>query len=159
MRGAIVALSPQRVIGAGGQLPWHYPADLRRFKQLTVGGTIIMGRKTWDSIAQRALPQRRNIVISRQRLTNVDNFDNIDDALTTTTGDIWFIGGAALYEAALAYCDLVDTTIVPDLVEADDAVYFPELDPLVWTAGPVSVMLEDPRLKLCRYHRVNDLTV
>ena len=153
MRGAIVALARNGVIGVAGQLPWHYPAELQRFKQITLNSTIIMGRITRDSLAHRALPQRRNIVISQQRRSDVECFDNIEAALAAIEGDTWFIGGTQLYAAALDYCDIVDTTQVPVTVEAKDAVFFPELDPALWKAGPVSDLPGDPRLKLCRYHR------
>ena len=154
MRGAIVALARNGVIGVAGQLPWHYPADLQRFKQITLSSTIIMGRITWDSLGHRALPQRRNIVISQQRRSDVECFDIIEAALAAIEGDTWFIGGAQLYAAALDYCDIVDTTQVPDTVGTEDAVFFPELDPMLWKTGPVSDLPEDPRLKLCRYPRV-----
>ena len=72
MRAAIVAISPERVIGIDGELPWHYSADLRRFKRLTMGTTVIMGRRTWESIGSRPLPGRHNIVITKNPLPDID---------------------------------------------------------------------------------------
>ena len=66
MIAAIVAMSPERVIGLDGNLPWHYPVDLKRFRNVTLGTTVIMGRKTWESLNSKALPKRRNIVITRR---------------------------------------------------------------------------------------------
>ncbi|HIO89084.1 MAG TPA: dihydrofolate reductase, partial [Candidatus Marinimicrobia bacterium] len=67
MKGILVAVSPEGIIGKDNSIPWHYPEDLKRFKKLTLGKTVIMGRNTWESIPekQRPLPDRRNIVITR----------------------------------------------------------------------------------------------
>ena len=155
MRAAIVAMSPTRVIGAGGVLPWHYPADLKRFKQRTLGTTIIMGRRTWESIGCKTLPKRRNIVITSALLLNVETFPSIDDALLHCDGQTWFIGGAMLYETALSYCDLVDITYVPDRVLVQNAAYFPELSTVDWRPGPVHPIADDHRLKQqCYYRRI-----
>jgi len=153
VRAAIVAMSRTRVIGVSGTLPWHYPADLRRFKHVTLGSTIIMGRGTWESIGSKVLPNRRNIVVTCHELMGVETHPSIDEALRRCEDDIWFIGGAQLYTAALAYCDLIDMTHVPDHVTSEQAVYFPDLDPTEWRAGPLSPMVEDPRLKQQRFYR------
>ena len=89
MKGILVAVSPEGIIGKNNTIPWHYSADLKRFKRLTTGKTIIMGRKTWESLPVKPLPNRRNIVISRSSLENVDCFQSIDEALKTCEGDIW----------------------------------------------------------------------
>ena len=146
-------MSPARVIGVDGVLPWHYPADLRRFKQRTLGATIIMGRLTWESIGCKKLPKRRNVVITSAQLPHVETFLSIDEALLHCDGQIWFIGGAKLYESALSYCDLVDITHVPDQVLSDSVVYFPELSPAEWRPGPMNPMAEDHRLKQQCYFR------
>lgn len=148
-------MSPARVIGVNGILPWHYPVDLRRFKQRTLGATIIMGRLTWESIGCKKLPKRRNVVITGAQLPHVETFLSIDDALLHCDGQIWFIGGAMLYEAALSYCELVDITHVPDQILSDGAVYFPELSPTEWRPGPMNPMAGDHRLKQqCYFRRV-----
>ena len=148
-------MSPARVIGVGGTLPWHYPADLRRFKERTLGTTIIMGRLTWESIGRKQLPKRRNVVITGTQLPHVETFPSIDEALVHCDGPVWFIGGATLYESALSYCDLVDVTHVPDQVLSRGAVYFPELNSAEWRPGPLNPMAEDHRLKQqCYFRRV-----
>ena len=153
MRAAIVAISPERVIGIDGELPWHYSADLRRFKRLTMGTTVIMGRRTWESIGSRPLPGRHNIVITKNPLPDIDYYGSLSDALADSEGDVWFIGGAHLYRSALPFCDFIDVTLVPDRVNSPDAVYFPELDPAQWRSEPPQPLAEDPRLSHCRYYR------
>ena len=91
MKGILVAVSPEGIIGKNNTIPWHYSADLKRFKRLTVGNTIIMGRKTWESLPIKPLPERRNIVISRSDIENTECFRTIDKAIETCEGDIWFI--------------------------------------------------------------------
>lgn len=153
MHGMIVAVSANGVIGTEGKLPWHYSEDLKRFKELTLGKTIIMGRNTWESLPRRPLPGRRNIVITRCRLNDVECFTSIEEALAASDGDVWFIGGAQLYEEAVDYCDVVDLTRVPDFVESDNAVYFPDIDYDQWQAGSWMVNESDPRLSHQRLTR------
>ena len=153
LRAAIVAITQDRVIGADGKLPWHYSADMKRFKQLTLGTTIIMGRGTWESIGAKPLAGRRNIVITRSLLDGVQCYTTIPAALATCTGDVWFIGGGQLYAAALEFCDFIDVTQVPDKISAGNTVYFPELDPGVWQAEPMTPLATDPRLSHGRYYR------
>jgi len=139
-RGIIVAISPERVMGLHGKIPWHYPADLKRFKRLTLGTTIVYGRLTWESIGKRPLPNRRNLVITSapiRDVPNVESFPDIASALAGVTGPVWFCGGARIYEEAMrAYADFIDVTYVPDHVADPDAVRFPPIDPAVWEAGP-----------------------
>jgi len=135
LRGAIVAMTRERVIGVDGKLPWHYPEDLRRFKQRTMNCAIIMGRVTWDSIDRNPLPGRRNIVISRTGVTGVECHPTIAAALNACAGiDTWFIGGAQIYQAAMPYIEVLDVTFVPDEVEGNDSVRFPKIDWTQWKA-------------------------
>jgi dihydrofolate reductase len=153
IRAAIVAMSAERVIGQAGSLPWYYPEDLKRFKGLTLDTTIIMGRRTWESIGSKALPGRQNKVITRATLNHVPCFASVEAALDSCSGDIWFIGGAQLYTEALEYCNFVDVTWVPDHVEGENLVYFPELDRSQWGAGPRLAFATDPRLACQRFTR------
>ena len=127
MKGILVATSPEGIIGKDNTIPWHYSEDLKRFKRLTVGKNIIMGRKTWESLPIKPLPDRRNIVITRNPIDNVECFKSINDAVKTCEGDIWFIGGAGIYEEAMRLADCIDMTLVPDKITGDDCVYFPEI--------------------------------
>jgi len=147
MIGAIVAMTEDGVIGKDGTLPWHYSADLKRFKRLTMGATIIMGRKTWESLPKKPLPGRRNIVITRSDIPDVECFRSIEGALADCTGDVWFIGGAQLFEQGLAYCDLIDMTYVPDKVKGENIVRLDNVAWDEWDAGPLVVHEDDVRLK------------
>ena len=118
-----------------------------------MGSTVIMGRRTWQSIGSKPLPGRHNIVITRNLLSGVDSYINLSEALASCEGDIWFIGGAKLYAAALNYCDFIDVMWVPDEVTGDDLVYFPELPPSDWRAGSKTPLAEDNRLISQRFYR------
>jgi dihydrofolate reductase len=112
---AIVAANRDGVIAVKGKIPWHYPQDLARFKELTIDSTIVMGRKTWESLPRKPLPQRRNIVVTSRKLSNVETRPDLRGALTSAdTMDTWIIGGAQLYQAGLPWCDTIDVTWVPD---------------------------------------------
>lgn len=147
MKGIIVAVNPNRVIGCKGDIPWHYSEDLKRFKKLTIGNTVIMGRKTWESLPIKPLPERRNIVITSRKIEGVECFKQIKKALAETVGDVWFIGGAGIYEEALKYADRIDMTLVPDIVNEDDeCVYFPEIQKDEWRESSSNKNEENPEL-------------
>ena len=152
MKGILVAVSPEGIIEKNNTIPWHYSADLKRFKRLTTGKTIIMGRKTWESLPVKPLPNRRNIVISRSSLENVDCFQSIDEALETCEGDIWFIGGAGIYEEAMLKSDLIDMTLVPDNVTGEGCIYFPKIGN-EWIEGETKPLKEDTKLMHTNYTR------
>ena len=103
----VVAYDRQRGIGVGGALPWgrSLPADLAHFKQLTTGGSIIMGRTTFESIGSRPLPQRENIVISRTptQVHGVLTAASLEAAVALSRYQPWIIGGGQLYRYALPY--------------------------------------------------------
>ena len=152
MKGILVAVSPEGIIGKDNSIPWHYSADLKRFKRLTLGKTVIMGRRTWESLPVKPLPDRRNIVITRSSLDNVECFSSIDDALATCEGDVWFIGGAGIYQEALGKADIIDMTLVPDNVSGEGCVGFPKIGD-EWDAGPVEELETDGNLKHQTYTR------
>ena len=151
--GIIVAVSPEGVIGVDGNIPWHYSADMKRFKRLTTGSTVIMGRHTWESLPQKPLKDRRNIVISSRDLEAVDCYRDVASALASATGDVWFIGGARIYEEAMGHADVIDLTYVPDRVDTVDAVRFPDIDEAVWSPGPRERAPDDHRLERQIYRR------
>ena len=152
MKGILVAVSPEGIIGKNNSIPWHYSADLKRFKRLTTGNTIIMGRKTWESLPIKPLPNRRNIVITRSSIEEIDCFQSIDDALQTCEGDVWFIGGAGIYEEAMKKADLIDMTLVPDNITGKNCIYFPEIGN-EWKEGENNRLEEDPKLGHKTYTR------
>lgn len=126
MIAIVAALSRNRVIGSDGGLPWHLPGDLRRFKELTSGGTVVMGRKTYESIPERfrPLPGRRNVVVTRNGFDapGAEVLNNLAEALK---GDCFVIGGGSLYAQALPLADRLYLTEVDAEVPGD--VFFPEL--------------------------------
>lgn len=124
----IVAIAENFAIGTGGKLPWHYPADLRFFKETTTGNAVVMGRTTWDSIG-RPLPNRLNIVLSRsgsiEPQPGVILLRSKEEVLSLAgylKGDVFIIGGAKTYEN---FADVIDKWIVteiPETVEDADVV-------------------------------------
>ena len=149
MKGILVATSPEGIIGKDNTIPWYYPEDLKRFKRLTVGKTVIMGRKTWESLPIKPLPERRNLVITRSQIENVECFKSIDEALDTCYGDIWFIGGAGIYKEAMNLADFIDMTLVPDNVTGDNCIYFPNIGN-EWEASKKKLLENSSKL----WHRI-----
>jgi len=132
----IAAVAENGVIGREGRLPWHLPDDLRRFKQLTMGHTLVMGRKTWDSIG-RPLPGRRMVVLTRQtdfRPDGVEVASSLDDALAIAraAGDdeAFLIGGAEIYRLAWPRAERLYLTRVHANVPGD--AHFPDVDWSQW---------------------------
>ena len=131
----IAAMSENRVIGRDGALPWHLPADLARFKSITTGHTLIMGRKTFESVG-KPLPNRRSIVISRNsdyQCEGVVVAHSFDEALEHGAGqeEVFVLGGQAVFELALPRADRIYLTMVHASIDGD--THFPPFDPSEWT--------------------------
>lgn len=125
----IVAISKNRVIGDSNKLIWHLPADLKRFKEVTTGHPIVMGRKTYESIG-RPLPNRRNIIITRDENYEVDGCEvvnSIEEALLLTNSDCFIIGGGEIYKQTLHIATQIYLTQVDEDFDGDTT--FPELPP------------------------------
>ncbi len=125
----IVAVAEDRAIGDKGNLLWHLSSDLKRFKAITTGHTIIMGRKTYDSLPNGALPNRRNIVVSRQlkSLKDAEVYSDIDEALKATSDEdiVYILGGGEIYKETFPRADELHITLVhKSYPEADTR--FPE---------------------------------
>ena len=131
----IVAIAENRAIGFENKLLYWLPNDLKRFKSLTTGHTIIMGRKTFESLPKGALPNRRNIVLSRQDIefAGAERFPSLEAALEACRADeeVFIIGGASVYHEALPLADKLCITHIEDTPAEADA-FFPEIDPTVW---------------------------
>ena len=159
----IAAVSMNGIIGLDNKLPWNYPADMRHFRERTKNSTVIMGRRTFDSM-KKALPNRRNIVISSRAVdaSNVETFSSIEAALrnidepipavgcscptrNAETGcdhippvkPIWLIGGAGIYEEGMNFAQEIHLTLVPDVVSGSGAVRFPFINPRLFEANPL----------------------
>lgn len=130
----IVVTDKNSGIGKNNQLLIHFPADLKRFKKITSGHTIIMGRKTYDSMG-KALPNRRNIVISRQenlRLADAEVVSSLTEALELSKGqeEVFIIGGAEIFRQALPLSQRIYLTAIHHRFDAD--TFFPELNMQEW---------------------------
>ncbi len=140
----IAAVSTNGILGVDGHIPWmgKYSADMKRFKSLTTGGTIIMGTKTWHSMGGKPLPNRTNMIVSASLHecdlpTGVTIHNRPQQAIIASrwnepTKDIWVIGGASIYLQSMILVDYIDLTIIPEYVEAyhtRDIVRFPWINP------------------------------
>ena len=141
--GLIWAQSTTGVIGLGGHLPWHLPEDLTHFRQVTDGHPVVMGRATWASLPERfrPLPGRANLVLSRDPAFVAPGArvaGSLDAALATLHDEaqVWVIGGAAVYVAALPTADRLEVTEVE--VDTVGDAFAPAVDPVDWVAdaGP-----------------------
>ena len=132
----IAAIAADRAIGNGNKLIYWLPDDLKRFKLLTTGNTIIMGSNTFRSLPKGALPNRRNVVLSRQanaQFEGADHYCTLEEALASCRPDedIYIIGGSTVYQQAMPLADRLVVTHVEDTpLEAD--AFFPPIDPTIW---------------------------
>lgn len=145
MISIIVAIAENRAIGLKNELIYWLPNDMKRFRKLTTGNTIVMGRKTFESLPKGALPNRRNIVVSRSAAKDAfqgaECYGSLEEALQAARSgydyegnhseDVYIIGGASIYEQAIGLADRLCLTCVHDTpTEAD--TFFPEIDQTVW---------------------------
>jgi dihydrofolate reductase len=135
----IAAVAENGVIGRDGDLPWHLPEDLKRFKRVTSGHTVIMGRKTFETLPS-ALPNRRNLIVTRQpgyRAKGVEVYASLDDAVAAagvSAGEdevVYILGGGEIYRLALPMADRLDLTRIEAQVDGD--TMFPDVDWSGWT--------------------------
>ena len=142
----IVAVSENGVIGKDGDMPWRLRSYLQRFKKLTMGHTIIMGRKTWESIG-RLLPGRTTVILTRQSGFEVEGavvVQSMEQALAATDDRQPFvIGGAEIYRLALPLASKLYLTRVLGTVEGD--TYFPSFPPKQWQLESEEMVSRDPR--------------
>lgn len=165
MIGIIAAVSINGVIGVDNKLPFNYPEDMKHFRKTTADSVVIMGRNTFESIG-KPLPKRRNIVISKTMnpTEGLEIFSSVKlaiEACASETRNIWFIGGASIYEEGMLYADEIVLTQTTDYIRHHDAVKFPwinpsifewkgtqDLDPEMWADG-------SSRLLVSKYKRQN----
>jgi dihydrofolate reductase len=135
MISIIVAVSEDLGIGKDNRLLWHIPEDLKRFKRLTLGNTVIMGKKTWESLPKRPLPGRTNIVLTDDPNECIDcsvTAYSVEDALSKCEKgkEIFIIGGGSVYRQFMQIADRLYITHINKTAPAD--VYFPEIDEVIW---------------------------
>ncbi len=164
MIGLVWAQARGGVIGAGGAIPWRIPEDMRRFREVTVGSPVVMGRRTWDSLPARfrPLPGRTNIVVTRDRAWHADGAyvaGGIDEALrhaSASGGEVWVIGGGEVYRAAICRADVLEVTEVDGDYSGD--AFGPPIDPAVFAVAQETPWLESaagPRYRFVTYRRIS----
>jgi dihydrofolate reductase len=156
--GLIWAQSASGVIGRNGDIPWRVPEDLSRFKELTLGHTVVMGRRTWESLPARVrpLPGRKNVVLTRQADYVAPGAEVVTSLENVLTLDAWVIGGAEVYIQALPYATRCEVTEVEvDLPRQDEDAIAPVLDE-GWMAedGEWRVSSTGLRYRFSSYYRL-----
>ena len=137
MKSIVVAYDTDRTIGREGELPWagQLPADMRHFKELTNGKSVIMGRKTFESLPEafRPLPNRQNIILSlsAKAIAGADVVNSFDEALKVAQHDALVIGGAQVYQQAISIVDTIYATEI-DTKSVNGDAFFPQLDMAQW---------------------------
>lgn len=162
MFSIIVAVCNNNVIGGNNKLLWHISEDLKRFKNITTGHTIIMGRKTFESL-KKPLPNRHHVILTRDKnykvdsnqVTVVNDIETIMKTYENSGSEIFIIGGGEIYNLFLPYCDKLYLTKVNKDFEGD--TYFPEINYDEWTVTESSEEYIDPKnnlsyqfINLCR---------
>jgi len=152
---AIAAVAENGVIGSGLSIPWHIPEDFRHFKKTTMGGIIVMGRRTWESIGSRPLPGRENVVLT-SRAGEIEgarvfgSLAELENHYASDPRQIWICGGAKLYETALPECSEVILSRVKMSPEGD--AHFPALEDFY----PAETLSESEDFDVIRYLRKGD---
>lgn len=151
MISIIAAIDNNNAIGRGGDLLHHLRGDMRHFKELTTGNTVVMGRRTFESLPKGALPDRRNIVITRQRdyrAPGIEVASSLDEALRMSASDhVYIIGGGEIYQQSIGFADRLELTRI-DAVTDDADTYFPAIDPSHWRAEAQSDPVTDDKTGL-----------
>lgn len=146
MISIIVAVSEDWGIGKNNELLWHISEDLKRFKRLTSGNTVIMGKRTWESLPRRPLPGRINIVLTDDKTETIENAVtaySIEDSLSKCdkNGEIFVIGGGSIYRQFMPNADRLYITHVHKKAPAD--IFFPEIDLKLWKITEKEVFKTD----------------
>lgn len=150
MVNIIVAIDSRGAIGNGGDMVYHISEDLRRFRELTTGNTVVMGRKTFESLPKGALPNRRNIVVSRNpefEAPGAELAPSLEEALELAAegpGETFIIGGAQIYAAALPLADRLYLTMIEATAPEADT-HFPSIDPSEWRMTELSELMHSAK--------------
>ena len=148
----IAALDHRRAIGKDGKLPWHIPEDLKRFKRLTTGHAVLMGRRTWESLG-RPLPGRRNVVLSSSPVPGIESYASIEESLRALASAerVFVIGGGNVYAQLIDRADELYLTLVDRNVEAD--AFFPPYEHLLGTVFREAARERHPEFEFVVYVR------
>lgn len=148
----IACLTSNGVIGKDNDLAVKYSEDLKWFKKSTLNSVVIMGRKTYESIG-KTLPNRINVVITSKKINDVETFSSLKLALEKYK-NCWVIGGGQIYKEALLFADQMWITITNDIINGDNLIYFPFINPLQFTLKNVLDLDVENNLKLCYYEKI-----
>lgn len=154
MIGMIAAVSLNSVIGKDNTLPFNYPEDMKHFKKITANSNVIMGRKTYESVGL-PLPKRKNIVVSSTKIdADVITVASLSEAINISDQDknIWLIGGASIYSDGMLFANEIHLTLIPDIIEGDNLIRFPFINPLLFEIYSVS-NIESSNLNYIIYKR------
>lgn len=148
----IAAVGHNRAIGKDGKLPWHIPEDLKRFKRLTTGHALLMGRGTWESIG-RPLPGRRNVVLSTAPLAGIESYRSIEESLRALASveKVFVVGGGKVYAQLIERADELYLTLVDRDVPAD--TFFPPYEHLLGTVFRETAREHHPEFEFVDYVR------
>lgn len=143
----IAAAAENNALGLNNDLLWHLPDDFKRFKELTTGHYIVMGRKTFESFP-KPLPNRTHVIITRQKKYRAEGCliaPNLEEALQLCSGQekVFIIGGGEIYQQSLQIADVIELTRVHHTFEAD--TFFPEIDPKIWQLTSATYHPEDEK--------------
>ena len=148
----IAAVGHRRAIGKNGKLPWHLPEDLKRFKRLTTGHAVLMGRGTWESLG-RPLPGRRNVVLSSSPVPGIESYPSLEESLRALASveKVFVIGGGNVYAQVIGRADELFLTLVDRDVEAD--TFFPPYEHLLGTVFREAAREHHPEFEFVDYVR------
>ncbi len=150
----VVAMANHRVIGKHNKLPWHFSSDMKHFKELTLGSTVIMGRKTFESLG-KPLPGRENFVMTRAPQTDTEHlrfFDSVEKAIrSVTTSKAFIIGGAQIFQQTLSQIKGIYLTQIEGDYEGD--AFYPEI-PSFFKEGSRKTLQENPKIEVIFYENL-----
>jgi dihydrofolate reductase len=150
----IAAVGKNRVIGKNEKIPWHIPQDLHKFRQLTVGHTVLMGRKTFEAIG-KPLDGRRNVVVTSKKIPGVETFSSLEQALLAVANEekVFVIGGGQIYSQLLEQADELCLTLVDQNVDGD--TFFPPYERLIESSFTLASEKKHEGFRLLHYIRAN----
>ena len=155
---AIAAVSLNGVFGnkSTNKLPWSklYLEDLKFFRNTTINSTIIFGRNTFESINCKPLPKRRNILVSsvKSKVDGIETFGSLKEAIDQCNDDVWLIGGLGIYSEGLKFVEEMYITSIPEVIEGDNLIYFPYINPNYFSIQE-SIYLDKDKKLICNIYK------
>lgn len=159
----IAAVSENGIIGKDNNIPWsfnEFPSDMKFFRSQTAGSTVIMGRATFESMGSKPLPKRRNIIITRSKINDVECYTSLQEALSNISNldPVWLIGGSKIYEEGMKFANEIYLTLIPKFIEGENLVRFPWINPQKFICDTYlkleNVGLNLAPLMVAKYHNV-----